>query len=348
MTSMTGALFCLASAACFGAMGIFGKLAYEEGSTVGTLLATRFALAAAVLWLVVAITRTSLRGIARRDVLMGLALGAIGYAAQAGGFFAALDRMDASLLALVLYTFPVMVTVAAIALGRERASRRTAAALLLASTGLVLVLAGAAAGALDAVGTALGLLAAGVYTVYILVSDGVTRRVAALPLTALVCTGAAAMLILAGIVTGDLRLGAVSAAGFGWLGAIALVSTVAAVLLFFAGLRRAGPSAASILSTIEPVVTVALAAVIFGEHLGPAQLVGAALVLSAALMVRLRDRDVLVEVDVLDGVQEGDALVHRPLEGLAARDEAGATRALVDDRGLDGLGEVGLAAGRAT
>jgi hypothetical protein len=36
-----GALYCLASAAAFGAMGVFGKLAYDEGATVGTLLATR-------------------------------------------------------------------------------------------------------------------------------------------------------------------------------------------------------------------------------------------------------------------------------------------------------------------
>ena len=35
-----GALLCLASAAAFGAMGVFGKLAYDEGATVGTLLAS--------------------------------------------------------------------------------------------------------------------------------------------------------------------------------------------------------------------------------------------------------------------------------------------------------------------
>ena len=44
----------------------------------------------------------------------------IGYGAQAGGYFAALERLDASLLSLLVYTFPVIVTVAAIALGRER------------------------------------------------------------------------------------------------------------------------------------------------------------------------------------------------------------------------------------
>ena len=50
-----GALLCLASAAAFGAMGIFGKLAYEEGANVGTLLAARFVLAAALFWLVAAL-----------------------------------------------------------------------------------------------------------------------------------------------------------------------------------------------------------------------------------------------------------------------------------------------------
>jgi drug/metabolite transporter (DMT)-like permease len=45
-----GALLCLASAVAFGAMGIFGKLAYEQGATVGTLLVVRFVLAAALFW----------------------------------------------------------------------------------------------------------------------------------------------------------------------------------------------------------------------------------------------------------------------------------------------------------
>jgi drug/metabolite transporter (DMT)-like permease len=285
----TGALLCLASAAAFGAMGVFGKLAYDEGATVGTLLAARFGLAALLLWLVVIVTDRArgLRSIARRDVVIALALGAVGYGAQAGGYFAALERLDASLLALLVYTFPVMVTVTAIALRREPASRRTVVALVLASTGLVLVLAGAAAGALDALGTVLGLGAAVVYTGYILISEGIAARLGPLALSTLVCTGAATTLTLAGLAGGDLDPGSVSATGFGWLGGLAVVSTVGAIALFFAGLRRVGPSAASILSTLEPVVTVALAFVAFGESLGPAQLAGGALVLSAVVAVRV-------------------------------------------------------------
>jgi drug/metabolite transporter (DMT)-like permease len=150
----------------------------------------------------------------------------------------------------------------------------------------VLVLAGAAAGALDALGTVLGLTAATVYTGYILISDGVTARVGPLALSTLVCTGAGVSLTLAGLAGGDLDPGVVTAEGYAWLGALALVSTVGAVALFFAGLRRVGPTAASILSTVEPVVTVALAFAVFGESLGPAQLTGGALVLAAVLTVR--------------------------------------------------------------
>ncbi len=288
----SGALLCLASAIAFGAMGIFGKLAYDEGASVGTLLSVRFALAGALFWALVVSTGAVRRlgSISRRDVAIAVALGAVGYSAQAGAYFAALQRLDASLLSLLLYTFPAMVTVAAIALGRERASLRTSIALALATGGLVLVLAGAASGALDPAGTVLGILAAVIYSAYILTSAGVAGRVEPLVLSALVCTGGAATLTLAAAAGGDLHPGAVSAEGYGWLAAMAVVSTVAAVTLFFAGLRRVGASTASILSTAEPLTTVVLAYLAFGESLGPAQLAGGALVLSAALVLAVPRR----------------------------------------------------------
>jgi drug/metabolite transporter (DMT)-like permease len=285
-----GALLCLASGAAFGAMAIFGKLAYGEGVTVGTLLAVRFALAAVLFWALVA--RTSgfgrLRAISRRDLAIALGLGAVGYSAQAGAYFMALRRLDASLLSLLLYTFPAIVTVAAIALGRARPNRRTVGALLLASVGLVLVLALPGAGALDPLGTALALTAAVVYSTYLLTSEGVVGRVGPLVLSALVCTGAAATLTVAGAIDGDLDLGAVHPAGYGWLAGIVVVSTVGAVGLLFAGIRRVGPTAASILSTSEPLVTVLLAFLAFGESLGALQLAGGALVLAAAVVLSAR------------------------------------------------------------
>ncbi|MBN1529974.1 MAG: EamA family transporter [Thermoleophilaceae bacterium] len=283
----SGTLMCIASAACFGAMAIFGKLAYDEGATVGTLLAVRFAFAAAVFWAFVAAAGTlgDVRAAGRGDLRLGIGLGAFGYAAQAGFFFSALERIDASLLSLVLYTFPAIVAAAAVALGRERMTGRRLLALVLSLGGLALVVGGAGAGTLDAVGVALGLCAALVYSTYILTSQGISGRLRPSVLSALVCSGAAVSLTLGATLLGELRLGELTLAGWGWLAAIALVSTVGAVGLFFAGLPRVGPTAASILSTVEPLVTVILAFLVFGETLGLVQIAGGALVLAAVLVL---------------------------------------------------------------
>ena len=171
-----GAFLCLLSAAAFGALAIFGKLAYDDGVELGDLLLVRFALAAAVL-LAVAWGTGALRGLARRPVLAALAMGAVGYATQSGLFFGALERMDASLLALVLYAYPALVLVAAVAIGRERVTVRRVAALAVASAGTALVLLGAASGTLDPLGTVMGFGAALAYTGYILVGDRVVAGV---------------------------------------------------------------------------------------------------------------------------------------------------------------------------
>ncbi|WP_281388760.1 DMT family transporter [Kribbella qitaiheensis] len=350
-----GALLCLLSAACFGAMAIFGKYAYDARVDVGDLLLLRFVIAA-VLLLVVARVTGALRGLPRHSIPAGLAMGGIGYATQAGLFFGALQRMDASLLALILYAYPALVTLGAIALGRERATVRRVVALLVASAGTVLVLGAAAAGGLDALGTAMGFGAALAYTVYILVGDRIGPAIPPLALAALVCTGAAGTFAVVSAVRGGPQFD-FDAAGWGWVTAIAVVSTVAAIVLFFAGVARVGPSAASILSTLEPVVTVGLAAVVFGESLGAVQLAGGALVLSAAVVIRPAEARRRAAEDRLvpGGLEQlGDAAPRGlRVQGFTARVEATAYDAGVvaqqqespaeqGERGLAVLAEVSL------
>jgi drug/metabolite transporter (DMT)-like permease len=275
--------FCIAAAIAFGAMGVLGKLSYDEGATVGTLLSLRFGLAAVLFWLLV--PRRELRGIGRRDIVLALGLGAGVYSLQAGMYFTALARIDASLLSLLVYTFPAIVAVAAVALGRERFNRRKTLALCLASGGLALVVASAGTGALDPLGTVLGLATAVVYSFYILVGEGIASRVPARALAALVCSGAAIALTAGSAVAGELQPEQLTGAGWGWLAVMAVVSTVFALTLQFAGLRRVGPTTASIVGNAEPVATVALAFAVFGEVLAPLQLVGGGLVLAGVLVL---------------------------------------------------------------
>lgn len=216
-----------------------------------------------------------------------IGLGAVGYAAQASLFFSALQLMDASLLSLILYTYPALVTVAAVLLGRDRLTRRRSAVLVAASGGTLLVLLGAGGVSFHPLGASLAFGSAITYTIYILVADTVVHRLPPVVLSALVMTGAAGTLGVRALFSGDVDLD-FGVPGWFWLSCIAVVSTVVAMLTFFAGLKRTGPSTAAILSTFEPVVTTALAALTLGESLSPVQLLGAALVLSSVAVLQVR------------------------------------------------------------
>jgi drug/metabolite transporter (DMT)-like permease len=78
---------------------------------------------------------------------------------------------------------------------------------------------------------------------------------------------------------------AIPASSLGIIAGIVLVATLIPVATFLAGLKRVGPSDAAMLSTLEPVVTVLLAAGMFGELLKPVTLLGGAMILSAVLLV---------------------------------------------------------------
>lgn len=278
-----GLLLCLASAVGFGAMAIFAKKAYATGLDVTTLLAVRFLMAAVLLWLLVAVRRNGVGDL--RALLLGGLLGLVGYSIQAGLYFGALTHIEAGLTSLLLYTYPALVTVAAIALRRESADRRRLGALAVASGGVALVLAGGGVGDLDPVGVAMALGAAVFYTGYILISDGVVARTPPLAFSASVCTGAALTFAMVVLVHGAVTP---TAAGLAWTGALTVFSTVMPIVCFFAGLALVGPSTASIVSTIEPPVTVGLAWLVFGETLGSLQLAGGALVLSAVVLLQWR------------------------------------------------------------
>ena len=173
----------------------------------------------------------------------------------------------------------------AVVLGREHVTPTKALALALASAGAALVLVGGGTRGLEATGVLLALGAGFMYAIYILVAESVVRRIDPLLLAALIATGAAATFLLAGAVGAGL---AFTAEGWLWIAAIATLSTVLPIVTFMLGMERVGASTASIVSTFEPVVTVALAVALYGEALGPLQGLGGSLVLAAVVALQLR------------------------------------------------------------
>ena len=76
-----------------------------------------------------------------------------------------------------------------------------------------------------------------------------------------------------------------STAAWAAVGGIVLLSTVLAMITFFAGMARLGAADAATLSTLEPMVTVVLAAFFLGEAVGGWQIVGGAIILAAVIVL---------------------------------------------------------------
>lgn len=274
-----GVVLIAVSATSFGGMAIFARLAYADGADVTAVLFLRFALAAPCMAALLRLRR--LRWPRGRELLGLAALGGIGYVGQSLAYFTALTMASASLVALLLYAYPAIVTLLSVVVLRARMTVRKLAALGIALVGTALTIGPEVAG--QPLGVALGAAAAVVYSAYILVGSRLTPRTGALASSTVIMTAAAAVY---GLIVVTQRPSFPSTAG-SWaaVGAIALVSTVVAITTFFAGMARLGAAEASTLSTIEPVVTVALAAVVLDERISAAQLAGGALILAAVILL---------------------------------------------------------------
>ena len=280
-----GALLCLVAAGSFALQPVLVKLAFDGGAGVASVGAIRFALAALALAL---LARRAIAAAPARTLLAPFLLGLTIYGLETGLFFASLERIDVSLASLLMCSYPALVVAGAVLLRRERASRRRALALVVALVGVALVLAGGVSGAMDPLGIGLALGAAIAYAAYVLVSDRLLGTTEPLVLATMLCAGAAVAFALGGAASGSLETP--DASTLVVIGAIALVATVLPIAAFLGGVHRIGPSRATILGTVEPPVTIALSALVFGERLGPLQLLGAALVLSGVVILQLRRR----------------------------------------------------------
>lgn len=273
----TGLLLAVLSASAFGIMPVLTRTVYDDGVGVPGVLSVRFTLAAAVLLALGRLRREAWPP--RRDV-RGLALlGGLGYATQAGCYFLALERISAGLTALLLYLFPVLVVVLQAVLLRTRPSPASTACVTVATAGSLLTLGPVSGG--QVVGVLLGLAAAVAYALYIVLSSRVAGGLGPFTSAGIVMAACAGVHDTVAVATGA----ALPQRAVAWaaLLAVALVCTVVAVSAFFAALERLGPSDTSVVSTVEPLVSILAAAAVLGERLGPVQVAGGMLVLGAVV-----------------------------------------------------------------
>ena len=297
-----GVAFVVVSAFSFGSGAVFAKPVYASGLDWLTLLAWRFLIGAALGWawlLASPVRRAGLRRLSRRSVAIALGLGLF-YLGNSATYFAALETVPASLAALIVYVYPrprggaraplrsAARGTARVGCTRHRARRRRArrrrhrCVERTARDGLILTMASPV-----------------IYSAWIIMSARLSGErsdrvgaeddagAEAASATALMMTATAVAFWFIAAASGrPLAPADIPSAAWPGLLGVGAISTFLSIQTFYVGTRRLGAAQAALISTVEPVWTISLAALLFGELLAPIQLAGGVLILAGVILAQ--------------------------------------------------------------
>lgn len=275
---LAGPLFAVFSGLSFSVSTVVGQAALEHGMSAAAVAGIRLLVGVVVLWLAVLAMRVA--GVRPRRAGLLLATGTL-TALQVLLLFEAIDRLGSSLAILLLFSYPPMVAAIAVATGRERMSRAKAVGIALSLLGMTLVIGVPGEGDGSLAGYAFGLGSGLALALYITAADRTAAGVNAFAATAWIQLGA--LLAITPIVL--VRDSDPLASGVPWWTAVIGLASGTAALLFIMAVQRVTPTVASISSTIEPISTAILAAVLLDDVLTPIQLVGGVFIVSAVVAI---------------------------------------------------------------
>ena len=248
-------------------------------------------------FLVVAVGLIVRRGLRKLQVPRGdlaklLFLGLGGVAASNYFYYLAIQRTNVATAIIVQYTAPVWVLLIMVMRGAERLTPLKLASVILAITGIALVIGLLGQGRLqfDSIGVGAALVAAFSFTYYNVGGHAILLRYDRW-MVLLYTTLFASLFWI--VVNPPTKILAAHYSGSTWafLAIFSLLSVLLPFSLYFAGLERLVPTKAVIASCLEPVFSIVIAAVALKEVVGPLQGIGVAMVLSAIVLAQRTGRE---------------------------------------------------------
>jgi DME family drug/metabolite transporter len=226
-----------------------------------------------------------------RDLGQLVLIGILGVAASNYFYYLAIQRTNVATAITVQYTAPIWVLLYTVARGLQKFTLQRVAAVGLAVTGIALVIGvfGSRGLLLDTIGLFAALLAACSFAFYNIGGhDILARRDRWIVL--LYTTASASLFWLLVNPPWKLMAAHYSVAQWLFLLLFSLLSVLAPFSFYFAGLQHLEPTRAIIVSCLEPVFSIVIAALVLGEVMRPLQIVGIVFVLAAITVAQLPDR----------------------------------------------------------
>lgn len=228
-----------------------------------------------------------------KDWLAIAGLGFVGYYLASFLDFLGLQYVGAGLGRLIMFLYPTMVLVLSFLFLRKVPTRRELLALVVSYTGVAFVLSNRFGG--DSIENRLFLLgvlfvfgSALSYAIYLVAGSQLVKRVGSMRFTAYTMIISTFPAVAQFFVMEPVSALVLPGAVWGYAIVMATFSTVLPVFMQAEALKRIGANQFALLGALGPLSTVALSAVGLEEPFGPAQLVGAALVIAGVMLVSIK------------------------------------------------------------
>ncbi|AMQ18787.1 EamA family transporter [Thermococcus peptonophilus] len=276
-----GYLFVFLAASMWGTLGIFAKYLDSFGLTPFTMVFYRVVFALFLLG-----TYIKLKGIGfsiersrlRFYVLYGFFSIFLFYTL----YFYTVTISSVSFAVLLLYTAPMYSIILGRLIFNEKITKEKLTALVMVTIGVFLV--NGFGASFSAKALLFGLLSGFTYALYGVLAKFAVRKEE--PEKALFYTLLFGLMFLAPFSDFSVPTGAIP-----YLFALALFPTFLGYVLYNHALKEVEVSRASIVATVEPVVAIFLAFLLFGEKLGSVQLLGAALIIGGSIIVHIGEKE---------------------------------------------------------
>ena len=292
--AILGVVFALIAAVGFSGKAILVKLAYLDHVDAITLLALRMTFAVPF-FIGVAVWSKMHHAtpLTRHEWLLVLGLGLIGYYLSSLFDFLGLQYISAGLERLILFLYPTMTVILTAVLYKRPISGKVRAAMALSYAGIALVFlhdVGIKQDGNIVLGSALVFLCTLSYSSYLVGAGHVIRRIGATRFTAYAMIVASVACLLQFFALRPVSALELPLRVYELSIAMAILSTVLPAFLIAYAIRRIGPDTTSLIGSVGPVSTLAMAYVFLHEHLSALQIFGASLVLVGVLMVSLNSK----------------------------------------------------------
>lgn len=274
------------SAILYGFLAFFGMKLIQLHFTISNMLFWRFITAglSVHIWSLRKEKRIIKNTANWRALINIFLLGFIFYAGGSILFFISGEKIGTGLAMVIFYTFPLIVILMSLLIEKHKPNHYTLIAVFATLLGTTL-LGASSKGTVTMPGLLYGLLAALCYALYIYGSKFLVSKIPSIQITLVVCYASALFFLISSLLTHTL-LWPQSWMAWIYIFAIGIIATALPILLMLEGLTTIHANKASIISILEPIVTLIMGISFLGEHITEWQFLGAVIVLFGVIYVQ--------------------------------------------------------------